>query len=160
MSKQEEKTLLKWTFSEFVKYNRGISWYFFAFLIFFLLFIHSVGSDNFLFAVIVIMVIFITINSHKKDPIKMNFLISDRGVSVGKNFYPYSTLNKFWIVYNEDSVKNVYFEINNMLRTHIVVPIDRYSDKEISDVLSKYLKEDKDHDGEPISEAIARMLKF
>jgi len=160
MSKQKEKTLLNWTFSEFAKYNRSTSWYFFAFLVISLLFLYSVKQDNFLFAVIIVMVVFIIINSHKRDPIQMKFAVLDRGVSINKYFYPYSRLNKFWIVYNSKDDKKIYFEINNILRTHIVVPIDKYSHKEIRDVLLKHIEEDRDKEGEPVSEAIARILKF
>jgi len=160
MSEQNEKILLKWTFSEFIKYKRGIRWYITAFLVFAILFLYSIKSENFLFAVIIVMIALIIVNSHKKEPIKIQFTATDRGIKINKFFYPYGNFNKFWIVSLPSHTKKIYFEINNMLHTHLVVPANNHSSQELREILSKYIEEDKETVGEPVSEIIGRALKI
>jgi len=61
------KTLAKWNFQEFTKYERSKKWHFWIFVVIAFCLIYSTITRNFLFAVIIIIatITFILINFYK-----------------------------------------------------------------------------------------------
>lgn len=159
-SAEENRVLYSWTFPEYEKHERSLSWYVLAFFIGSLLLLYSIITDNFLFAVIIIMVAIIIASSFKGEPLEMRFTITDKGIFLNKRFYDYKDLNKFWIVYNAPKIKKLYFEVDNSFHTTLVIPINSVSHLELRDDLGRYLEEDVEKEGEPISEALGRILKI
>ncbi len=156
----KEKILKTWTFSEYTKHSRGVFWYVGALGISALLFLYSFKHDNFLFAIIIVMVLLIIFNSHNREPLKIKFSITNQGIWLNQKFYSYKDLNSFWIVYNPPKVKKLYFEKNNMLKTHLVVPLEDVPYLEVREILSSFLEEDLDKEGESLTEILGRALKL
>ncbi len=154
------KVLLNWSFPEYEKHERKLSWYIVSFSVGAFMFLYSVVTGNFIFAIIVILAGVILINSLKGEPRNIDFSITDRGILLGRNFYEYDNLSKFWIIYKAPQVKKLYFEVDNILHTQLVMPIGNVSPLELRDLLGKYLEEDVDKENESISDSLGRALKI
>ncbi|MEA2088624.1 MAG: hypothetical protein U9O55_02165 [Patescibacteria group bacterium] len=114
-----------------------------------------------MFPIIIIMVALIILNSHKKEPLEMNFFIMEKGIKLNKKFYNYSEINNFSIVYDPPETKNLYFEIDNVLKTVLIIPFaDNISPLNIRDILLKYLEENLNKEGLSASEEFGRLMKL
>lgn len=156
-----QNELLRWSFPEYVKHKRSLSWFVFASIFILLCLFFSIKTNNFLFSIIIIMVALIILNSYKREPLKMKFSITKKGIKLNKKFYNYSELDKFWIVYDPPEVKNLYFKIDNILKTTLIIPLDeKISPLDLRNILLKYLTEDLDKEGLSFSEELNKIMKL
>ncbi|MBT4277313.1 hypothetical protein HOD96_00995 [Candidatus Falkowbacteria bacterium] len=159
-TQQQGEKIKSWTFPEYIKHNRTTAWYVGAFLMIGLLLLYSARTDNFLFAIVMIMIFVVVIHSHKQDPLKMKFSIYENGILLNEKFYGFKGLNNFWIAYDPPEVKKLYFEVDNIFKSILIIPIEKNSPLELRDILTKYLEEDLEKEGESTSEALGRMMKL
>jgi len=155
------KKIIGWKIPEYDKHERTQNWYISAIIVGVLLVIYSFFSGNFLFAAIIIIGAFVIIMHDGQEPAKIDFSITDEGVVVSKNFYDYDTLKDFSIVYKpRQQIKNLYFEFKNAIRPRLSIPLDNNNPLPIRQNLLKYLPEDLERTGEPLSEALAKLFKL
>lgn len=153
--------VMTWHIKEFEQHTRDSGWYALAGLIAFVFLIFAFWTNNFLFAVIIILALFIIILHHENDPIDVEFFITTEGVVVGKKFTAYSELKNFAIVYQpREGIKRLYFEPKNFLKYRVSIPLQSQDPLKIRENLLNYLPEDLDREGEPFSENISRLLKL
>lgn len=154
-------TLFQWSFPEFEKHTRSLYWYIMAVIVLSSLFFYSLFSDNFIFAIIIVLFVIILINGHKKEPADVNFVISELGFFLNEKFYGYDTISKFWVIYKAPDVKKLYFQVKNMLNETIMIPMGpNISPLDLRDTLAKYLEEDLEKENEPITESLGRIMKI
>lgn len=154
------EVLLGWPVDEFERHERGVLWY----VIFLILastgLFYSLISQNFLFAVIIIMFGVIIGLSSLREPQQMDFVVTEVGVGVGHQFFTFKELRNFWMLYDED-VKNLYFEFRKSMRPHLVVPLYDIDPLPVRDLLLEFLDEDLDEDKEePLSDFFGRVLRL
>ena len=154
-----DKGELQWKVPEYPQYERGKLWYMIAGIVGVLLLIYSVVSGNFLFAVIVILGVLISLISSWRKPSLIDFRMSDDGVKIGEVFHPWDKFQSYWIV-NEDGQKNLGLDLKNWLKTDLYLPIRGYSLRDVEKFVSKRLKKNRDRDEEPFSYLIGRKLKI
>lgn len=151
--------LLTWPVDEYENHARGLLWY----LIFALLgataLIYALATQNFLFAVIVIMFGVIIGLSSLRDPRQMDFIVTEIGVGVGHQFFTFKELKNFWILY-DDEVKNLYFEFKKSLRPHLVIPLYDVNPLPVRELLLEFLDEELEDFEEPLSDFFGRLLKL
>jgi len=154
------KILASWRVPEFEKHQRSIIWYIGFGLLGTALLIYAFWTMNFLFALIIIIAAFVVYIQEKTEPRQVKFLISAKGIKIGKKFYPYKDINKFWILYNPPEVKKLYFTFNNMLSFRLMVPLKNQNPLKIRDILLQFLEEDLEKEEEPMSEVVGRWAKI
>jgi hypothetical protein len=154
------KTLLSWTFPEFVQYERSRSWFFGAGLIIAGLLVYSFFALNFLFAVIIIMIAVIMFLHSRKSPLDISFEITEDGLKVGEKFYEYKTLKKFWIIYEPPEVKNLYISFKSSIKPALKIPLKNQNPLQVRKVLLDYLEEDLTQEEEPFADLLSRRLKL
>jgi hypothetical protein len=93
-------------------------------------------------------------------PELINFTITIEGVKVSKNFYYFRDFDHFYIIYEDDGVKNLYLQFKNPFRGRVIVPIEGQDAIAIRKFLLKYIKEDLEREAEPLSERLRRWLKL
>lgn len=151
--------ILGWMIDEYERHERGPVWYAAAFLIGVGLILYALVTQNFLFAVIIVMFgVFIGLAS-LREPSRVLFRATTRGVAVGEQFFPYVELRAFWIVYEPPYVKNLYIEHKSALSPRIVVPIEDVDPIEIRNGLLAHLDEDARTE-EPMGDLLGRILKL
>lgn len=72
------------------------------------------------------------------------FSISDKGVTVGKEFYGYDDIRSFWILENHpDFPKHLIIQTDGALVSHVHVPLAEQRPDAIRDILLRYVPEKK-----------------
>ncbi len=153
------EVFFSWDFPEFIKHQRGILWYLAAFLAVIGLLVFSLVSENFLFAVIIILSAIIVIYISRKNPRIINIKITDKGIVIENNFYPYSEIKNFWII-NEPEARRLYIEFRSAFIPRLSIPYQDQDPNELREYLLLYLEENDEREGEPVSETLARWLKL
>ncbi len=125
-----------------------------------LLLLWALYTLNILFAVIIILFVGIIYSQTKKPPIEVEIKIFEDGIRIGNRFYKYKEINKFWLIYEPPTVKNLYLEFKNKLRPVLPIPLEKQNPIKIRQILLKYIDEDLEKDEEPFSEIIGRRLKI
>ena len=157
-NEEKGKVLKTWTVPEYRKYERTFSWFLGMAVVVGLLLLYAVYSSNFLFALIIIMVLAVILLNHFRDPQDVEVSIAEKGLQVDNKFYGYEGLKNFWIV-NDDDVKELYFSTSNVLMPQLKVAVSAGDVEEVRGILKKKVKEDANGD-EPVSELWGRVLKI
>ncbi len=158
--KDKGKKLISWEFPEFQKQNRGLFWYVVSIILSILLLYYSFVTGNFMFIFIIIMVIIITLMQTVKEPMQVEFSITDTGLSIGEKFFPYDEIKDFWIVYEPPEVKKLFINFKSGFRPHLTIELKEQNPNKIRDILSDYIEEDLERENEPFSEELGRWLKL
>ena len=159
--KQYNKEIISWQVPEYEKHERTKLWYFTAIIVALLFLLFSFYTDNFLFAVLIIVVALIIILHDGRRPEMVNFSITDEGVVIGRKFYDYDDLKNFAIVYKPNQgVKNIYFEFKNVIRPRLSIPFEKINPLPVRKELLKYLPEDLERTDQPLSEVLAKLFKL
>ena len=155
------KIITSWKIPEYDKHEREKNWYIIAAVVGIIFLIYSFFSGNFLFAAIIIIGAFVIMIHDGQEPVVINFIITDEGLVVGRNFYNYDVIKDFSIIYkpNQD-IKNLYFEFKNVIKPRLSIPLDKMNPLPIRENLLKYLPEDLERTDQPLSEALAKMFKL
>lgn len=148
-----------WDFPEFTSHQRGLLWYLIAFLVVVGLLIFSFATDNFLFAVIIILSVVIIVYISRRNPRIMNIKITDAGIVIENHFYPYSEIKNFWII-NEPDIKRLYIEFHSAFIPRLSIPYRDQDADTLREFLLQFIEENDEREGEPISETLARWLKL
>jgi len=155
------KEIIGWEVPEFEKHIRTKKWYIAAGVIAILLLVYSFFSNNFLFAVIVIIFALVTILHDGQEPDKVKFAITDEGVIIGKKFYDYDEIKDFAIVYKPRlNVQKIYFEFKNALKHRLSISLENINPIAVRENLLKYLHEDLERTDQPASEGLAKLFKL
>ncbi|PIY96812.1 MAG: hypothetical protein COY66_02690 [Candidatus Kerfeldbacteria bacterium CG_4_10_14_0_8_um_filter_42_10] len=154
------KALMEWKFSEYEEYERGTVWYIMAAAIALGFLFYAVFTNNFLFALIIIIASLIILFQVNRKPDKINFKITEQGVVIGSSFHSYRDINKFWIIYNPPNSKTLYLSYKATLRPDITIPLENKNPLKVRDLLLENLEEDLTKEDESTSEQIRKFLKL
>jgi uncharacterized membrane protein YobD (UPF0266 family) len=161
------KILKNWTFSS--KYTEKTSIYvkIIAILILGVSFTYSIISKNYLFSMIIFLVVFIYYfetknkNKEKTKEIEEDFYIVEDGILINDEFIDWNTIKEFYIIYSpEEKIKKVYFKLQNILTPRIFINIEEEDPNKIRNILSEYLEENLERKYEHISDRIEKFFKF
>ena len=157
-----KNVLLTWKIPEHVRHQRGRGWYIFAGLVGAILIIYGIFTNNFLFALIVVLFAIISVLLHMQEPAMINFSITGEGVFVGGRGTDYKDLQNFWVVEGADgNAKSLHLRTKSFFYPLISVPLeDSIGEETVRVILKKYIKEDVEEKDEPLSETLSRRLKF
>lgn len=153
------EVVLSWMVDEYERHARGPIWYAVSFLVVVGLILYAIISQNFLFAIIIVMFGVIIGLSSLREPERILFQLTTRGICVGHLFAPYKDLKDFWMVYEPPYVKNLYVEYKNQLSPRIVIPIEEGDPVETRRALLEYLDEGA-REEEPLGDLLGRVLKL
>ncbi len=149
-----------WDILEYPKYDRGRIWYIGMAVFGIGLLIYAVVSANFLFALIIIMFALVTYLSSVSEPKKIKFALTDNGILVGRSFYMYRDLSRFWFIYEPPEVKSLYLEFKNSLRPRVTIDLGNANPNQVRQVLGNFVREDFNEDDEPFADFVGRVLKI
>lgn len=158
--KNEAKVLFTWMFPEYVKEQRDKKLLIIIGIIFAAMITYAIYTKNFLFVIILLLVIFIMFIREMQEPLDIRFVITDKGIFVGERFYLFSELHNFWILIEHPHFNNLYFQPKNKWKTEINIPLLSQNASEIRQTLLKYLKEDINKEDESIADVVGRFLKL
>lgn len=157
---KENQNNLKWQVPEYPQYERGRFWYVGAAIIGVALLIYAVVTGNFLFALIVVFGVVISVASSWHPPKIVELRLYEEGVKLNDMYYPWEKFQSYWVVKNDEGTLHLGLDLKNWLRSDLYVPVKNHSLEEVETFLSKYLKKNPERKEEPISYFLGRKLKI
>ena len=150
---------ISWHAREFVYYEKGFMWYAIVTIGAVLALIYSVWVKEPLMFVTLLISYFLWVFYARRQPQQTLITLSGKGVTIGRDVYPFSNLRMFWILYEPPTVKTLNFETTNYLNHDISIQLENQDPNEIRELLLQYLPEDP-HREEAYHEKLFRKLKF
>jgi hypothetical protein len=152
--------VFEWLIKEYEEYTRTKRWYIIAIIVGVLMVTYALFVANYLFALVIILFGIVLYMHEMQPPMDVYFAITETGIIIGKKFYRFSELSGFWMIYNPPDVKNLYFRLKNIVKFRVKIPLQNYDPRPIRDYIKQYLKEEVEHEEEPLSDRLARVFKI
>lgn len=150
-----------WEIDEFVKHQRSKRWYLIASIVALALITWAIFDKNYFFALIIIissaLIVFYDGENPKKIIVEFNY----KGISVGKNFFEFRSMDFFYIIYRpEDKYKKLFVEFKNPVKPRLIIPLEDQNPVTLRKFLLKYIDEDLEKNDEPFSEGVSNIFKI
>lgn len=150
--------IFRWEAKEFEKITKTKEWFWAGAILGAALLIVAIIQKNFLFAIVVFLAGFLVYIYSLKEPKKISFAITNRGVVIGKRLYEYDNLKSFWIFYEPPRIKELSVESKKHFVPRIAMPLDDADPVKLREALIRFLPEVKQE--EDLSDIIARGVGF
>ena len=153
------KPLHEWSFPEFVQHERGRTWYIASLVIMLLFLLFAFWEQNYLFALIIVLLAIIFSLQGRRKPQQMYFGIYEGGITFHKKYFPYENLKQFWIIFQPPDVKSLYFSFKT-IRPDLIISLGEQNPLTIRDTLLRFVQEDIEREKENSSNELTRLLKL
>ena len=153
-------TIHEWEVAEYEQHERGTRWHVIMTILGLGLVGYAVFTQNFLFALIIILFAIIVFLQSHQEPHVILFKITDLGVILNNRFYSYSEFSDFYIIYNPPEVKTLFLETESSFRPRVRVALLNQDPNEVRFTLRQYLPEDVEKEEEPLSDQMARTWRI
>lgn len=160
MEQSNNEPTFSWTYYEYHPHERGRLWWILFWIVSLGLVVYAGLTQNFLFAVIILIFDIIILYRHYQKPEPIECEIYDHGVVLGEQYLPWKNIKKFWIVYDPPEVKRLYFTYDSVLRPHSSISFNEVNPIELRNFLKQYVIEDLDREDEHFSDTLGRILKI
>ena len=151
---------LSWETWEFPPHDRSRRWYIIVSIIGVLLIVYAIFAENYLFAIIVLMMGVILFVNNLRHPDRINVHITNLGVVVGEEFYQYQDLKDFSVVYNPPHAKILYIDFNSVWRPLLAIPLEDVDPNLVRDYLLQYVFENLNREDEGLTDYLSRVYKL
>ena len=152
--------LLAWEVDEYPKYIRSRSWYIIMVVFGAALIIYSIATANFLFAIIVLMTVFIMLLSTFKNPGRVSILITTTGLVVSDMYYDFEAISDFSIVYEPPEIKNLYFDFVSPWQPILSIPLEEMNPNDVREYLLPFCAENLERTEEELTDMVRRLYKL
>ncbi|HTW96070.1 MAG TPA: hypothetical protein VMD74_00215 [Candidatus Methylomirabilis sp.] len=180
---KSETDVITWEIPEYQSEKKTKLWYLIAAVIALALLTYAIFTQDYIFAIIIVFAGVLIIIFDGGPTKTLTVSLSDRGVTVGKEFYEYDQIEDFFIVYRpEEGIKKLYLEFKrfakptlpnneprryewlfwlaNFARTRFSLPLENMNPIIIRRNLLKYLKENLERNNIPLSEQLTKLFKL
>lgn len=159
MHTMSNETIL-WHTHEHEHREHSADWYWAVVIITIALAVAFVIVGNMLLSVIVVLGVGILLAVSRQEPPIIECRISRKGISAGKTFYPWGSLESFWILEHTDtSAGKILLTSKKTFMPHIIVPLSMNAPQdEIREVLTHMLHEEPQI--EPFPDRLMHKLGF
>src|SRR4030042_4110231 len=103
--------------------------------------IYCIFTANFLFALVIILVVFIVFLRSYYPPKELNFQITEEGILLGNQLFTYDKIKNFYIIYKPPLVKKLFFTLKGFAPDLSIMLYDN-NPLPIREKLLEYLQED------------------
>jgi hypothetical protein len=155
---QPELINIEWQAPEFEKYEKGAGWFIALGIIALIFFTVVLLMKNFIFAILIVLIVFTIFIYALKQPRVINFKISGKGITIEDKLFAYQELKSFWIFYEIPDIKELSIRSKKWLMPLIKIPLEEQDPSSIRRALIKFIPEQKQELS--LVDIIARNLKF
>ena len=149
-----------WESWEFAPSHRSTLWYILATLFCTGLIIYAVMTNNYLFALIVLMISIIFLVNNLRKPRRQMIHITDNGVVVGEEFYAFQDLKDIAIVYLPPDIKLLYIDFHKFYMPLMTIDLDAADPNIIRQALLPFVFENLDREEETAADLARRLYKL
>jgi len=133
---------IEWDAHEYEHKERSSDWFWAVGIIAVSISIVSIILGNIIFGILVLISAFTLLLFANRPPNTLHVVVDEKGVTLGKIRYPYSTLESFWIDI-EHPHKKIIMRSEKMFMPLIIVPLGENVDvEELHENLSRFLTEE------------------
>ncbi len=118
----------------------------------------SIFFGNILFAAVILLGAGTLALFAARPPRMTQFAITDRGVRIGRNLFPYNSLESFWVIDESHTHPQLLIKSKKLLMPLIVIPIAGERPEDIRQLLLQKLTEEEHH--EPLSEKLLQIFHY
>jgi len=142
MTLMKKPSPLHWQTFEYENRERGADWFWAVGIITVSLAVTAIILGNVLFAFVIILSGFVLSLFAARPPKQIDVVVDERGIRIHKFFYPYRSLESYWIDEHEESPK-LLIKSQRLFMPYIVIHInqDEVEAKRVKQFLSRYLPE-------------------
>src|SRR3989338_10331473 len=79
--------------------------------------------------------------THNQKPKIIEIQMTQLGVQVGKDFYPYNMINAFWVVYQPPFVQRLYLRVGSKSFRHVKIELNDQNPVEVRHLLAREVPE-------------------
>jgi len=150
--------LIAWAAPAYTDHSKGVVWYAIAALTLVGILWYSLMSGSWSTAVVFILFagVYVMSMQHKAPDVMSG--ITELGVQSGTEFYPFSQIKGYWVVYQPPSVKVLHLQLVGK-KQDISIQLGDQSPVEVRNLLSREIPEIEGK-GEPFINYITRILKL
>lgn len=153
--------IVSWETPEYQRHDRPTWWYALYAAVAIGLVTVALVTDNFLFAVIIVIASFVVILHDARTPQPILVSLTSEGVIVGNRFYDYDEVKDFAIVYKPNqNLKRIYFQFKSVRKHRLSLALHDTNPLFVRENLLKYIPENLERVDEPLSEFLTRVLKL
>ncbi len=136
-----DKTVIGWEAPEYIKHEKGKTWFTVAGIIILLLVLWGLYTDSWSTAVVFLLLGGVYYLSHTHTPSRIKITISEIGIKVGENYYPYSHIKAFWMHYHPPFVKTLNFRTLDRFFKEVTIQLDGQDPVPIRTYLARQIPE-------------------
>jgi len=120
--------------------------------------VYALATDNFLFAIIIILSAIILFLQSAVEPSHVPFAITELGIVLGNKFYAYNEFRAFYMIYNLNT-QTLFFDTKSAIRPDLRIPMVDVDPMDVREALQDMLEEDLEKE-EPLADRAARRWKI
>lgn len=151
--------LVTWKFPEIPKYRYTRAWYIWMSIIAAAMLTFAAFTSNPLFAFIIVISWALIFYRSRQKPGLLTASVTEDGLTVGKDFYPFDDLKNFWLIYKPPA-KTLYFSFKSSITPILSIALENGDPVEIRKQLKRFLAEDLSKEDESTSDAIGRLFRI
>lgn len=152
-----KKPPIIWHAHEYVHREKSADWYWAVGIIAVSMAVTAVLFNNVLFAIFIILSFFILMFYAKRKPALLQIKLDERGIEEGRERYPYSTIESFWVEDQFGEFK-IIIKSKKKVLPYIVIPINDVGADAVRDHLKRFLPEEEHN--EPLAKRVMEYLGF
>ena len=149
---------ISWQALEYKRKDKTADWYWAVGLISLAIVVTSFMLHNSLFAILIIISTGILISFSVIAPKIINISINQKGITVGKEMYPFATLDAFWVESQDEENLKILLRSKKLIMPLIAIPLEEIHHLDMREFLLQYLPEVEMH--EPLSQKVMEKLGF
>ena len=130
---------LEWQTVEYLHRPKTPDWFWAVGVITLSISVTSFIFNNFLFALIILIGTGTLMIYAARKPLTINIAINERGVRMGKELYPYSSLESFCIA--EEGYPRIILHAKALLTPLVVIALENMNSEEVKTYLKNHLEE-------------------
>lgn len=150
--------LVSWVAPEYAKHHRGIVWYVLAALSLGGIMWYSLASGSWTTGAVFLLLAGVYLMNMRDEPRRIVGAVTELGIQYGTQFYPFSQIQGFWVVYKPPRVSTLHLKLVNK-REDISIELGEQSPVVIRNLLSREIPE-VEGEGEPFINYVTRILKL
>lgn len=151
--------VLSWVSPEFIKHPKGRLWFIIAGLIVIAVIFYSILKNSWSTAVVFTVLAGVYFLQQRTEARNIQIIISEIGVKVGENFYPYNQIKFFWIIYDPPFVKTLNFKTTNRIFPQITIQLNDQNPALVRNYLVQQIPEIEGKE-ESFSDILIRMFRL
>lgn len=118
-----DQVILSWYAPDIIRYEKGILWYAIAGLIDAALVAYAVVSGSWTMGTVFVILPIVYLLQQRKKPEMKEVIISTYGIKFGEFKFPYSNIQKFWILHEGPHTEELHLLTNNKIHPELTISL-------------------------------------